>query len=163
MTQVAVDQTVEEMANIESALSAGGVRVAYDVDRAAVGQQIVELGVIGELVDPFQIDKQEAARIVSRRIEAIKIRRLAAMIGSHAHEVALAADHVNQFELLEQGGNKRKAFADFRSRLDRDGQRRCIVENEAEERVPNRPLGKIGNIEIDALATAAPRAPHGAP
>jgi len=102
MIQVAVDQTVEEMANIESALSAGGVRVAYDVDCAAVGQQIVELGVIGELVDPFQIDEQKAARIVSRRIEAIKIRRLAAMIGSHAHEVALAADHVNQFELLEQ-------------------------------------------------------------
>src|SRR6516162_4367228 len=95
MTQVAVDQTVEEMANIESALSAGGVRIAYDVDRAAVGQHIVELGVIGELVDPFQIDKQEAARIVSRRIEAIKIRRLAAMIGSHAHEVALAADSSN--------------------------------------------------------------------
>jgi hypothetical protein len=122
MIQVAVDQTVEEMANIESALSAGGVRVAYDVDRAAVRQQIVELGVIGELVDPFQIDEQEAARIVSRRIEAIKIRRLAAMIGSHAHEVALAADHVNQFELLEQGGDRRKAFAEAEECL-----RRCQV------------------------------------
>src|SRR5215510_2782517 len=139
------------MANVESALPAGGVRVAYDIDRTAVGQQMVELWVIGELVDPFQIDEQEAARIISGGIQAIKVRRFAAMVGSHADEVALAAYHVNQFELLEQGGDRGKAFTDFRPRLDRNRQRRCIVENEAEERVPDRPLGKIGNVEIDAL------------
>src|SRR5215510_11276898 len=151
MIQVAVDQAVEEMANVEPALPAGGVRVAYDVDRAAVGQQVIELGVIGELVDPCEIYEQEAARIVRRRIEAIKVHRLAAMVGSYAYDVALAADHVDQLELLEHGGNRRKTFADFRPCLNRDAQRWCIVENKAEEGVPDRPFGKIGNIEIDAF------------
>src|SRR5215468_2690891 len=108
MIQVAVDQAVEEMADVEPALSAGGVRVAYDVNRAAVGQQVVELGTIGQFVDPRQIDQQKAARIIGGRVEAIEIHRLAAMVGSHADQIALGADHVNQLELLEQRGDGRK-------------------------------------------------------
>src|SRR5918993_5947782 len=51
MIEVAVDQTVEKMADVEPALPTGSVRVAYDVDRAAIAQQVVELWVIGEFVD----------------------------------------------------------------------------------------------------------------
>jgi hypothetical protein len=34
--EVAVDETVEKMPNVEPALATGGIRVAYDVDRAAI-------------------------------------------------------------------------------------------------------------------------------
>ena len=42
--EVAVNQAVEEMANVKSAAPSGGVRIAHDVDRAAVGQQVIEFG-----------------------------------------------------------------------------------------------------------------------
>ena len=58
VVEVAVDQPVEEMADVESALPSGGVRVTNDIDCAAVGQQIIELRPIGEFVDARQIDKQ---------------------------------------------------------------------------------------------------------
>ena len=56
---------------------AGGVRVTHDVDRAAVGQQVIELRLIGEFVDPRQVDQKQPARIVGRGIEAIEVHRLA--------------------------------------------------------------------------------------
>ena len=71
--EVAVDQPVEEMADVEPAFPAGGVGVANDVDRAAVAQQVIELRPIGELVDPREVDQQQPTRIVGGGVEAIKI------------------------------------------------------------------------------------------
>src|SRR5262245_33172432 len=48
---VAIDETVEEMTHIKSADPASGVRVANDVDRATVAQQMIKLWVIGQFVD----------------------------------------------------------------------------------------------------------------
>ncbi len=62
--EIAVEQTVEEMANVEPAGPAGGIRVAHDVDRAAVGQQVIELRLIGQLVDPLR-DKPRNSRRAS--------------------------------------------------------------------------------------------------
>ena len=47
-------------------LGSRGVGVADDVDRAAVAQQVVELRPVGELVDPLQVDEEEAARVLRR-------------------------------------------------------------------------------------------------
>src|ERR1700730_6524983 len=44
--EVAVDQAVEQVADVETADSAGGVRITHDVDGAAVGQQMIELRTI---------------------------------------------------------------------------------------------------------------------
>src|SRR3954470_19455647 len=43
IVQIAVDQTVEEMPDIEPTLPTRGVRVANDVDRATVAQQMIPL------------------------------------------------------------------------------------------------------------------------
>ena len=64
MIEVAVDQAVQEVADVEPAFSAGSVRISYDVDRAAVAQQVIEFGVVGELVDPIEIDEQQAPCVV---------------------------------------------------------------------------------------------------
>src|SRR5215831_15607602 len=40
VVEVAIYQSVQKMADIEPALAAGGVQVTYDIDRAAIGQQI---------------------------------------------------------------------------------------------------------------------------
>jgi hypothetical protein len=93
--EVAIDQTVEQMAQLERAAPAGGVRVTHDVYGAAVGQQMLEFGVIGEFVDPRQVDQEQPARITSRGIEAIEIHWLASVIGADAHDVALVAYHVD--------------------------------------------------------------------
>src|SRR5215475_9625431 len=52
---VAIDETVEEMTHIKSADPASGVRVANDVDRATVAQQMIKLWVISEFVDSIQV------------------------------------------------------------------------------------------------------------
>ena len=52
MVEIAVDETVEQMADVEPAGSAGRVCVTYDVDRAAVAQQMIEFRPIGQFVDP---------------------------------------------------------------------------------------------------------------
>src|SRR5215471_16469641 len=62
------------MADVESSLPPGGVRITNDVDGAAVGQQIAELRPIGQFVDARQIDKQEPPRIVRRGIQLIEIK-----------------------------------------------------------------------------------------
>jgi hypothetical protein len=56
----------------------------HDVDGAAVAQQV-----IGALVDPRQVDHQQATRIVGRGVEAIEIDWLPSVVATHAHEVTL--------------------------------------------------------------------------
>jgi hypothetical protein len=51
--ELGIDQAVEVMADIEPAAPTGGVRVTHNVDRAAVGQQVVEFGMVGQFVDPL--------------------------------------------------------------------------------------------------------------
>ena len=148
--EVAVGQAIEDMADVDPALPAGGVRVTHDVDRAAVGQQVIELRPIGEFVDPLQVDQEQPARIVGRGVEAIEVDRLLPVVGAHAHEVVLVAHHVDQLELLEHRGDRRKALADLRPRLDRDAQRRRVVEDETDERVSDRPLHEVGHVEIES-------------
>ena len=70
------------MADVEPADPASSVRVTHDVDRAAIGQQVIEFRLIGKFVDPFQVDQQQSARIVGRGVEAIKIDRLLSVVGS---------------------------------------------------------------------------------
>src|SRR5580692_4034264 len=145
--EVAIDQTVEQMAQLEPAAPAGGVRVTHDVYGAAVGQQMIEFGVIGEFVDPRQINQEQPTRIVSRGIEAIEIHWLASVISANAHDVALVAHHVDQFKLLEEGGDGREALTDLGPGLDGNTQRRRVVEDEAQKSMPDRPFGKVGHVE----------------
>src|SRR5918997_1959004 len=69
VVKVAVDQTIEEMADVEPALPAGGIRVTYDVDRAAIAQQVVKFWTIREFVDPGQIDEQQPTHVLDRGVE----------------------------------------------------------------------------------------------
>src|SRR5262245_48495598 len=137
------------MTEFESALAAGSVGVADDVDGAAVAQKMIKLRPIGELVDPIQVDQQKPAQILGRGIEAIEVHRLLAIIGAHTHDVALVTHRIDQLELLEHGGNRCKTLADFWPSLDRDAQRWSIVEDKTEERVRHQPLAPVGHKEID--------------
>src|ERR1700716_3289153 len=128
MVEVAVDQAVEEMTDVEPAFPAGGVQIANDIDRAAVAEQMIELRPICKLVDPLEVDQQQLAHLVRRSVEAIEIYRLQTVVGTHAHDVTLVADHVDQLELLEEGGDGVEALAHLRPSLDGDTQRRCVVE-----------------------------------
>ena len=62
--KVAIEQTVEQMPDVEAADPAGGVGISHDVDGAAVGQQVIELRPIGEFVDPRQVNQEQPAGIV---------------------------------------------------------------------------------------------------
>jgi hypothetical protein len=43
------------------------------------GQQVVKLRVLGEFIDPSEVDQKQPARIVRRGIEAIETLRLSAV------------------------------------------------------------------------------------
>src|SRR6478672_8202730 len=58
VVEVAVDEAIEKMADIEPALPACGIQIANDVDRAAIAQEMVPFGTVGKLVDPFEVDQQ---------------------------------------------------------------------------------------------------------
>jgi hypothetical protein len=45
---------------------------------------VTEFWVIGEFVDPLQVDQQQSARIVGRGIKAIKIDWLISVVGADA-------------------------------------------------------------------------------
>src|SRR5215831_10111594 len=80
----------------------------------------------------------------------IQINRLFAIIRTHAHEVMLVTDHVNQLELLEEGSERIETLSHFRPRLNGDAQRLGVIEDEAQERVPNWPFAPIRDEKIKA-------------
>src|SRR4029078_5488748 len=60
MVQVTVDQPVEQVTNVEAPGPSRRVRVANDVNRAAIAQQMIELRPIGKLIDPLKGDQHTA-------------------------------------------------------------------------------------------------------
>src|ERR1700733_824795 len=89
------------MTEVKPTFASGRICVANDVDRAAIGQQVIPLRSIRELVDPRQVNQQQSARVVGGSVQAIEIYSLMAMVGSDAHKVVLLTHHIDQLELLE--------------------------------------------------------------
>src|SRR5262245_18935805 len=59
--EIAIAPTVQDMADIKPADPAGEVCIAHDIDRAAVTEQMVKLGMIRKLIDSLQVDQKEPA------------------------------------------------------------------------------------------------------
>ena len=90
------------MAEIEPTDPSGGVRVAHDVDRAAVGEEVVPLGPVGKLIDALHVDQEQPSRELGGYDGAIQKHFLVAMVRAHANDVAFVADYVDQLELPEK-------------------------------------------------------------
>src|SRR5262245_56168606 len=60
--EIAIGEPGKQVADIKSADATSEVCIAHDIDRAVVAQQMVKLGLIGEFIDPLQIDQEEPAR-----------------------------------------------------------------------------------------------------
>src|SRR6476469_6798774 len=78
MVEVAVDEAVEEMADVEPALAACGIQVANDVDRAAVAQEMIPFRPVGKLVDPREVDQQQLAYFLHVSVETVEVDGLPA-------------------------------------------------------------------------------------
>ena len=139
MVEIAIDETIEQVADVEPSSSAGRVRVTYDVDRAAVAQQMIRFRLIGQLVDPRQVNHEQTARIVGRSVQAIEVHRFVSVVRPQSDDIPLLPDHVDQLELLKEGCNGRETLANFRPRLNRDADGRGIIEDEAQEGVRPKP------------------------
>src|SRR5215831_9018406 len=139
------------MPAVEPADPAGSVCVPHDVDRAAVSQQMIPLRPFGEFVDAAQIHQQKPPRINVRGIEAIEVYGFVAIVGAHSHEITLVTHHVDQLELLEQGGDGREALTYLRSRLNGDTQRRSVVENKPQKRSPDQPFAPLDTKKSRAI------------
>src|SRR5262245_48160500 len=85
------------MTEVKPTFSAGGICVADDV--------------------PRQVNQQQPARIVGRDVEVIEIHFLMAMVSPDAHKVMFVTDHIDQLELLEEGGDWIKALAPTSGRV----------------------------------------------
>src|SRR5215470_23980 len=139
---------VEELAEIKPAGPAGDVGIAHDVDRAAVLEQVIELGPLREFVNPLQVDQEEVACPLGGRLDAVEIDLLIAIVGAHAHEVAFITDNVDQLELLEERRNRREAFAQLWLCFDRDTNRRRVVEAKTHKRVSDRSYAPVRDKEV---------------
>src|SRR5215510_8370244 len=100
------------------ASTTGGIRVTYDVDRAAIGQQMIEFGPIGQFIDALEIDQQQSMHILDRRVEVVKINRFVAVIGTHANDITFVPYYIDQFKLLEERREGIETFAHLWSCLD---------------------------------------------
>ncbi len=138
------------MPDVESAGPAGDVGIPDDVDRAAVGEQVVPLGLPVEFVDPLEIHEEQPPRGLRRNGQVVEKHFLVAVVGAQADQVALFADDVDEFILLEHRRQRRIAFVRLRTRLDRDAERRSVVEHEAQERVPDGAFHPERHVEIHA-------------
>lgn len=70
--EIAIAPAVQDVTDIQPAHSPGEICIADDIDRTAVAEQVVKLGMVRELIDPFQIDQEKPARNFGRCPEAIK-------------------------------------------------------------------------------------------
>ena len=62
IVKVAIYKTVEKMPDVKVAHPSCSVRIANDVDGAAVAQQVIELRPISQLADPRQVEQQQPTR-----------------------------------------------------------------------------------------------------
>src|SRR5262249_39766560 len=106
------------MTEVKPTFATGSICVSNDVDRAAIGPQVIPLWSIGELVDPRQVNQQQPARVVGRCVKVIEIHLLIAMVGPDAHKVMLVTHYIDQLELLEERGDRVKALAHLWSCFD---------------------------------------------
>jgi hypothetical protein len=93
--EIAIDEAVQQIANIESARLAGGSRVPDYVDCAAVAQQLVKPRVSRELIDSSKIDPQELAHVLRGCPDAVQLDVLMAVIGAQTYKIALIAHDVD--------------------------------------------------------------------
>src|SRR5262249_3707454 len=112
--EVAIDEPVEDITKVEAAHLAGHPCIAHDVDGATVRQKMVPLRPVRKLVNSIQVDPEQFARPVGRRADVVHIDVFIPEIGSHAYKIALVADDINQFELLEERSDGRETFSYFR-------------------------------------------------
>src|ERR1700745_3574491 len=101
------------MADIKPAGFACLPRITHDVDCAAIAQQMVELRALIELINPTEIDQKKPARIFGRRPDAVEIHVVAPVIRAHTHKIPFVAYYVDQFELPEEGSDRREPLADL--------------------------------------------------
>ena len=73
VVEVAGGQAIEDVPDVETAGSAGGVSVPDGVDRAVVAEQVVPLGPVRELVDAREVDQKQAARSSAPRALASRL------------------------------------------------------------------------------------------
>ena len=130
----------------------GCVRVTDDVDGAAVAQQVIELCVGMELVDPLRIDQEQPPGEFRRDPRVVEEYFFLPMAGTKSDQVVLLADDVDQLELLEQRSERAQTPPPTSGRvLDGDGERAARPSNRKLRKVcPDRPLGPVGDEEIHA-------------
>src|SRR5690606_34467337 len=116
--EVAVDQTIQQMPYVEPAAPPGRVGVSNDIQCAVVAEEMVPFRLIGELVDPLDIDQKKPAGVFGRCIEPIEKHAFPAVIGSQSYDIALVPNHVKQLELLEERGEWIEILPHLRPRFD---------------------------------------------
>lgn len=149
--EVLVDEAVEEVADVEAIGAADGFGVGGDVDGAVVAEEVVELGLVGEGVDFFEVGEEEQADFFGGAADAIEEDAFVAMVGADFDDVALVSDDVDEFELFEEGGDGGEAFADFGACFDGDAEGRGVVEVEADEGVADGTEFPVGDEEVHGL------------
>ena len=160
-----VEVAVGEDAPVERVLDAPiACEVPADLGGAVVRQRVVPRGRRGQRVHLVEVAEQQLAGVVGGCM-SMRYRRhlLAAVAGAHADHVALVGHHVVELVLAEEAAHRRVLLAVLLARLDRDRERRRVLELPARDRVRDarRAPGDQEEVDTDELreveAGASPR------
>src|SRR5215471_13488675 len=101
---------------------------------------MVPLGAVGQFIDPFEVDAEQPPHSLRRRTDVVQEHVLVAVVCTHAYDVALVADDVDQLKLLEHRRQRAECLANLRPRFDGDTDWwTTVVEVEADKGVRDRP------------------------
>ena len=129
-----------------------GVDVAHDVGRAVVGEGVVELGLVFQLIDALEDIDEQLAGLVGCGGRAEEEHIDIAMLGPHGQQVALVGDDIDELELAQEADGRVIGLALFQADLGRDADVVAILEAEAEQGVRDGAVFGERNLdEIDAF------------
>jgi len=121
-----------------------------DRGRAVVGEGVVPVRLVGQPLHRFEVVHQDLARLLGRHAHPVKVGVLAAVVRAQPHHVALVRDHVVELVLAEEAEHRGIGLALLLARLDRDRERRRVLELPAHDGVRDQGGAPERQEQVDA-------------
>lgn len=144
-----VELAVEEQAPVRLGAVVGGGLLA-EAGGAVGGDEVVEAGLLAELVLGVDAIEKEAFSLIVGAADAVEVDGFAAEIGAEADEVFFAAEEVLDFEAFVEAGERGEGFVGFAAGFDGEDDPAIGAEVEASEGVGDEGAPEGGEEEVGA-------------
>src|SRR6476646_6904543 len=119
--------------------------------RSAVGGDgVIPARFAPQSVERMDVFKETFASVRRRNGRAVKIDILVAVVCAQADHIALIGDDIDEFELPVEPADSRVSLTKLFANLDREAERRCVSELEANDGMRDPGRAPVVNREVDA-------------